>query len=207
MQTLRNLEDSELCRRENLVTTVMAFFQTVARRAKSRRVVAGLLRCVLERCGVTVGELEGLKQWLTGLLLGLEEKKESNVYSLNTPLPSTGNAGWTASSISIAPSSTGFVIPNGTGQGNRIGNRITTKRAWVKGILHQNIYDAVTNPQPLPVQVRMLIFKDKFNKSGQPAAVALDLFQTGSTAIGPQNDLVDIILMSIRTVTRFIMIR
>ena len=77
----------------------------------------------------------------------------------------------------------------------------------MKGILHQNIYDATTNPQPLPVQVRMLIFKDKFNKAGQPAAVSLDLFQTGSTAVGPQNDLVDIILMSIRTVIRFIMIR
>lgn len=123
-----------------------------------------------------------------------EEKKESNVYSLNTPLPPTNNAGWTASSISIAPSSTGFVIPQGTGQGNRIGNHIRTKRAYVKGILHQNIYDATTNPQPLPVQVRMLIFKDKFNKAGQPAAVALDLFQTGSTAIGPTNDLADMML-------------
>lgn len=123
-----------------------------------------------------------------------EEKKESNVYSLNTPLPAVINAGWTASSISIAPSSTGFVIPQGTGQGNRIGNHIRTKRAYVKGILHQNTYDAATNPQPLPVQVRMLIFKDKFNKAQQPAAVALDLFQTGSTAIGPTNDLADMML-------------
>lgn len=122
------------------------------------------------------------------------EHKESNVYSVNTPLPSTANAGWTASSISIAPSSTGFVIPQGTGQGNRIGNQITTKKAVVKGILHQNIYDAGTNGIPLPVQVRMLIFKDKFNKAGQPAAVSLDLFQTGSTSIGPTNDLVDMIL-------------
>lgn len=123
-----------------------------------------------------------------------EEKKESNVYSLNTPLPSVANAGWTSSSISIAPSSTGFVIPQGTGQGNRIGNHIRTKRAYVKGILHQNTYDLTTNPIPLPLQVRMLIFKDKFNKSGQPSAVALDLFQTGSTSVGPQNDLVDQIL-------------
>jgi len=123
-----------------------------------------------------------------------EEKKESNLYSLNSPLPSTANAGWTASSISIAPSSTGFVIPQGVGQGQRVGNHIRTKRATVKGILHQNPFDAVTNNQPLPLQVRMLIFKDKFNKSGQPAAVSLDLFQTGSTAIGPTNDLADIML-------------
>lgn len=119
-----------------------------------------------------------------------EEKKESQMYSINTPLPSVNNAGWTASSISIAPSSTGFVIPNGTGQGNRIGNVIRTKKAVVKGIIHQNGYSA-TNPQPQPVQVRMLIFKDKFNPAAQPAAVALDLFQTGSTAVGPANDLAD----------------
>lgn len=123
-----------------------------------------------------------------------EEKKESQLYSINTPIPSTASAGWTASSISIAPSSTGFVIPNGTGQGNRIGNVIRTKRAVIKGILHQNIYNATTNPQPQPVEVRMLIFKDKFNPSAQPAAVALDLFQTGSTAAGPANDLADMML-------------
>lgn len=136
---------------------------------------------------------KSLKAMINRAVNRTEEKKESNLYSLNQPLPSVAAAGWTGSSISIAPSSTGFVIPNGTGQGNRIGNIIRTKRAFVKGILHQNAYSA-TNLQPLPVQVRMLIFKDKFNKSGQPAAVALDLFQTGSTSIGPQNDLVDQIL-------------
>lgn len=136
----------------------------------------------------------GVKAMVNRAIARTEEKKESNVYSLNTPLPSTANAGWTASSISIAPSSTGFVIPQGTGQGNRIGNHIRTKRAVVKGILHQNLFSSTTNNQPLPVQVRMLIFKDKFNKSGQPAAVSLDLFQTGSTAIGPTNDLADMML-------------
>lgn len=141
----------------------------------------------------TVGK--SLKAMVDRAVNRTEEKKESNVYSFNTPLPSTGNGpAWTSSSISIAPSSTGFVIPQGTGQGNRIGNRITTKRAFVKGILHQNAYNASNNVQPVPVQIRMLIFKDKFNKSGQPSAVSLDLFQTGSTSIGPANDLADIIL-------------
>lgn len=119
------------------------------------------------------------------------EHKESSLFSTNSPLPSVSAAGWTASSISIAPSSTGFVIPQGTGQGQRIGNHIQTKKAYVKGILHQNIFDSTTNPQPLPCHVRMLIFKDKFNKSGQPAAVSLDLYQAGSTTSGPVNDLVD----------------
>lgn len=124
----------------------------------------------------------------------LEEKKESNQYSLSTPLPNSANAGWTASSIPICPFTTGFIIPQGTGQGNRIGNRIRTKKAWVKGIIHPNEYNASTNAEPQPYQIRMLIFKDKFNPTGQPAAPSLDLFQSGSTSIGPQNDLVDMIL-------------
>lgn len=123
-----------------------------------------------------------------------EEKKESQLYSLNTPLPPSNNAGWTASSIQISPGTTGFSIPQGAGQGQRIGNQIRTKKAWVRGVLHILSYDVATNINPLPTEVRMFIFKDKFNRTGQPSAVALDLFQTGSTSIGPQNDLVDTIL-------------
>lgn len=165
-----------------------------ADRGAYRMVNAGGGRSTTLRRGTTrryKGVSKPFKAMVNRAIARTEEKKESQLYSINTPLPSVANAGWTASSISIAPSSTGFVIPNGTGQGNRIGNVIRTKKAVIKGILHQNTYDATTNSQPQPVQVRMLIFKDKFNKSGQPAAVALDLFQTGSTAVGPANDLAD----------------
>lgn len=123
-----------------------------------------------------------------------EEHKESILYSTSNPFPPSNNGAWTSSSTSIAPSNTGIVIPQGTGQGNRIGNQIRTRKAVLDGIMHYLPYDATTNVQPMPTQVRMLIFKDKFNKSGQPASVALDLFQAGSTNIGPQNDLVDMIL-------------
>lgn len=123
-----------------------------------------------------------------------EERKESNIYSLGTPIIPTSNASWAASSVRLCPGTSGFPIPNGTGQGNRIGNRITVKKAWVKGIIHPTIHDNVTNPLPQPMQIRMLIFKDKFRPTTQPSALSLDLFQTGSSSIGPQNDLVDCIL-------------
>lgn len=123
-----------------------------------------------------------------------EEHKESVQFSTLTQFPPVNNAGWTGSSTSIAPSNTGIVIPQGTGQGNRIGNQIRTRKAVVKGIIHPYPYDPSSNVQPMPTQVRMLIFKDKFNKAGQPASVALDLFQQGSTNLPPQNDLVDMIL-------------
>lgn len=123
-----------------------------------------------------------------------EEKKESNIYSLNSPLPPSNNAGWTASSICISPALSGFNIGQGVGQGQRIGNKIRVKRSWVKGIIHPSIFDPSVNLQPLPIQIRMIIFKDKFNRTSQPPAVALDLFQQGSSFLAPQNDLVDMIL-------------
>lgn len=123
-----------------------------------------------------------------------EERKESNQFSLNTPLPNVTNAGWTTSSIPICPFATGFVIPQGVGQGQRVGNQIRTQKCMVRGILHPTIFDAATNPQPLPFEVRMLLFKDKFFRSGQPSAVAIDLFQNGSSVLPPQNDLVDMLL-------------
>jgi len=109
-------------------------------------------------------------------------------------LPTVNTVGWTSSSIPICPYATGFIIPQGTGQGQRVGNQIRTKKCVVRGIIHPTIFDGTTNPQPLPFQVRMLLFKDKFNRSSQPSAVSIDLFQNGSTVLPPQNDLVDMLL-------------
>jgi len=125
-----------------------------------------------------------------------QEKKESNVFAQNRNLYGSVNASWAASSIQLSPgtSPNGFSIPNGTGQGNRIGNRIRVEKAWVKGIIFPMPTNEVTNPSPVPLQIRMLIFKDKYRATAQPAAINLDLFQTGSTSIGPADNLVDMIL-------------
>lgn len=137
---------------------------------------------------------KGLVKTIEKVVSKNEEVKESSQYSLNTPLAPSNNAGWVASSIPICPYATGFVISQGAGQGQRIGNQIRTKKCWVKGIIHPNIQDPTTNIQPLPIQIRMILFKDKFNKSSQPSAVGIDLFQNGSTVLPPQNDLCDMIL-------------
>lgn len=140
------------------------------------------------------GSRKGLLAMVNRQIAKTEEKKESCQYSLNTPLPVSVNSGWVTSSIPICPYATGFTISQGVGQGQRVGNQIRTKKCWVKGILHPTDYNATTNPQPLPFSVRMLIFKDKFNKSSQPSAVGIDLFQNGSTVLPPQNDLADMVL-------------
>lgn len=166
-------------------------------RGTSRQITAGGGRATTLRIGTMRRyrpRTGGIKAMVNRAVARTEEKKEQQQYSLNTPLPPSNNAGWTASSICISPRSNGFIIPQGAGQGQRIGNVIRTKSAWVKGIIYPLPYDVATNINPIPTELRMLIFKDKFNRTGQPAAVALDLFQTGSTAIGPQNDLADMIL-------------
>ena len=151
-------------------------------------------RMPMRRYARRVPAKKGLVSLIKRVATSTEEKKESNQFSLNTPLPSFLNAGWTTSSIPICPFATGFIIPQGTGQGQRVGNQIRTQKCVVRGIIHPNAYDAVTNPQPIPIEIRMILFKDKFFRSGQPSAVALDLFQNGSTVLPPQNDLADMIL-------------
>ena len=140
------------------------------------------------------GSRKGLLALVNRQISRAEEKKESTQYSLNTPLPPSNNAGWVTSSIPICPYATGFNITQGVQQGQRVGNQIRTKKCWVKGIIHPNIQDAATNIQPLPISIRMILFKDKFNKSSQPSAVGIDLFQSGSTVLPPQNDLADMVL-------------
>ena len=108
-----------------------------------------------------------------------EEKKESNQYSLNTPLPPSNNAGWTTSSIPICPFATGFIIPQGVGQGQRVGNQIRTQKCMVRGILHPTTFEATTNNQPLPYEVRMVLFKDKFFRSDSPRQSPSTCFRTG----------------------------
>lgn len=123
-----------------------------------------------------------------------EELKETQFNFQATNLPPSNASSWTSSSMQISPGTSGFQIFQGPAQGERIGNQIRTRKAWVRGVMHIMPYDASVNSQPIPTEVRMLIFKDKFNRTSRPSAVAIDLFQQGSTSIGPQNDLVDMIL-------------
>jgi len=91
--------------------------------------------------------------------------------------------------IELGPGST-MQIVQGTGNGNRIGNRIITKSLTFKGTIVPLPYHATTNPTPFAQQVKMIIFYDRTEPTTLPAP-AVNLFQNGNANAGFNNDLVD----------------
>lgn len=78
-----------------------------------------------------------------------------------------------------------YVIPQGTGQGERVGNKITTRKLMFKGVITSEPYNVTTNPTPYPVYVKMVFFYNKELPSITPTpALDADLFQYGDTSQG-----------------------
>lgn len=93
----------------------------------------------------------------------------------------------------ISPCSVTLDILQGTGNGARIGNRITTKRLMYKGTLTVLPYNVSTNPVPTPTHVKMWIFYNREFPTVIPTpATSADFFQLNGSAVGFSNDLVDL---------------
>jgi len=121
------------------------------------------------------------------------ENKQSQYYNYDTRLYIPGNANFPNDNIfpvGVDPGS--LVISQGTGQGQRIGNEIKTKKLMFKGTIHPLPYDATFNANPRPLQVKMYIFYQKDTPTAVPNPMAgPGFFQNGSVTKGFQNDLVD----------------
>ena len=83
-----------------------------------------------------------------------------------------------------------MVINQGTGQGDRIGNKITLKRLVIKGTLVPLPYDAIYNGTIFPVQVKIWVFYDRQDPSAVPDP-RTNFFQQGNASKGWSGDLVD----------------
>jgi len=82
----------------------------------------------------------------------------------------------------------------GTGQGNRIGNRVILKNGTFKGCLVPLPYHATTNPVPRPVIVKMVMYYDRSDPLGVPQPFSTGtaaFFQNGNTNQPFLNDLAD----------------
>ncbi|UYD39102.1 MAG: capsid protein [Wigfec virus K19_588] len=91
----------------------------------------------------------------------------------------------------LGPDPASLVINQGTGQANRIGNQIKTKKLLFKGTLVALPYDAVFNTTPRPVQLKMWIFYDKEDPTAVPLPLT-NFFQNGNSSKGFQGDLTDL---------------
>lgn len=92
-----------------------------------------------------------------------------------------------ANTIELTQSSTGAAlnIAQGTGQANRIGNRIRVVSAKLRLILFPHGYDELVNSTPLPQNVRVVIYKLKGQDTSKTQAQAV--FSAGGNCFQANN--------------------
>jgi len=121
------------------------------------------------------------------------ENKNRQFYGSGTILSVSNVTGSDNAVIALSPRAGGIQIDQGTGSGGRIGNSITTKSVMFKGTLTPLPYDATTNPNPAPTQIKMFIFYDKRDPVNYPTPMLnADFFQFNNSAKGFANNLTDL---------------
>jgi len=157
--------------------------KTIKRRVVRRR------RPIVKRRR-TVARRPALRREIKSVISRMAENKTQQVYIQDQPIPSSSSVVYLDQVKPVSPHASGIQIGQGTGAGNRIGNRIRTKKLVVKGTISALPYNSLSNPAPVPAQVKMFIFYDKRFPNAQPSP-APDFFQLGNTYAPFQNDLTD----------------
>lgn len=88
--------------------------------------------------------------------------------------------GASGGTIALTPESSGLTIPQGTGQGSRVGNRVRVKKAVLKVLVQAYKYDGTYNPYPQPVCVQIFLWRPKGDDSLTNAR-AITTYYTGGT--------------------------
>lgn len=94
----------------------------------------------------------------------------------------------------MLPCSGFWSISQGTGQGNRIGNIVKTRKVYLNYVLRPTIYSATVNPVPQPSMIRMMLGYVKNTPSFPPIAGDINqLFNVGNSSTAPVGTLKDLI--------------
>lgn len=94
----------------------------------------------------------------------------------------------------VSPSTTAYyTITQGTGNTNRVGNSISTKRLMVNLAICPRSYNATTNNTMIPSEVLVYFYKVKgYTNAFQSATDIQNFYENGSTTTGPLGYLMDI---------------
>lgn len=93
--------------------------------------------------------------------------------------------------IPVTPYAGFLEIPQGLGQGDRIGNRIMIKNLTMKGTIWPLPYDILYNPNPVPLQVVLWFFINRNTPGSTPTSMN-GFLQDGSSSRNLQNQLSDV---------------
>lgn len=102
----------------------------------------------------------------------------------------TQSGGGTPTHRQLLPS-----LTPGTLAGQRLGNEVKVKSAYIRGHINILPYNATTNPGPVPIYVLMLLLQNKkANVAMGSSNIGNDLFDIGNSAVGLQGNMLDMIL-------------
>lgn len=112
-----------------------------------------------------------------------------------TAVPYYNSVNWAINygSYIISPCANRVQITQGSGQGDRIGNQITTQSSILRFQFTALEYNATTNPMPKPVDILIIFYK--IIGAGNSAQANLSgLYQSGNTQTSPSSNLLDNVL-------------
>lgn len=108
-------------------------------------------------------------------------------------LPDFNSASWSLDNgiYTLHPTQNRISIAQGTGQGQRVGNRIRVKSCYISGILYAQQQNAAYNPTPKPCEVVMYIYR-LIGGGNTVDTTMTNFYQNGNTAGSPTGSLVDL---------------
>jgi len=122
----------------------------------------------------------------------VENKRVS--YSLGFPVGNFQNSNVLQVKALTPGAGAAITLLQGTGQGDRIGNKVRIMKAMLRYTASVTAYDVILNPIPQPMEFMIIFGYVKATPTIAPnaAQVAL-LFQNGNTALSPAGDISDLI--------------
>lgn len=94
----------------------------------------------------------------------------------------------------MCPLNTFWTIAQGIGQGNRVGNIIKVRKCYLNYVLRPAPYDAITNVNPQPSMVRLMLGYVKNSPAFVPLSTDVaQLYNAGSSVQAPVGTLKDLI--------------
>jgi len=98
-------------------------------------------------------------------------EKKLSVISVanNTNIAGGGLSSTTAAGLLFSNILSSFAIAQGTEQQQRIGNKIQNCKLQLRGFVEGLTYNAVSNQNPIPFELHMVIYKSKDDPLGNPS--------------------------------------
>lgn len=125
------------------------------------------------------------------------ENKEINYSSGQIDMYNAANAAFgTQNTAPLTPSTAYMTIPQGNGEGSRVGNKVRVMKAILEIFMAPKPYDATTNAVPTPQDVQLFIYNVKplqDSIGSVQAGTLINFFQNGSTSTAISGNSVDLL--------------